>query len=152
VATLVAGCAIGCSGGYPDSASSDSLGAASAALEPVGTWTTVAAEAPGPISSLQLLTDGTGMAGDGAASWSKLTPDSNGSYQNGTWTTLASNHLSRLYMPSTILKDGRYWTGGGEYINGVLDSGNQSTVEIYDPVMNTWLQGMDMPDPIGDTA
>ena len=38
-----------------------------------------------------LLTDGTVMfQGNNSATWSKLTPDSSGSYLNGTWSQLAS--------------------------------------------------------------
>ena len=45
-----------------------------------------------------LLTDGTVMfQGNNSATWSKLTPDSFGSYLNGTWSQLAS--LPSGYSP-----------------------------------------------------
>jgi hypothetical protein len=64
--------------------------------------------------------------------WYKLKPDSNGSYINGTWTALASMNDSRLYYASMVLPDGRVFVGGGEYGTGT------STVEMYDPVANSW--------------
>ena len=83
-----------------------------------------------------LLTDGTVMAhadqnGNGA-SWYRLTPDSTGSYFNGTWSTLASMNDTRLYYFSVVLKDGRVLVGGGEYGTG------KNTVEVYDPAANIW--------------
>jgi Kelch motif protein len=37
---------------------------------------------------------------------------------------------------------------GGEWLVGT----NNSTVDIYDPVSDTWTSGSDMPAPVGDTA
>ena len=83
------------------------------------------------------LTDGTIMVEGGGQSnnWYKLTPDATGSYVNGTWTTLASMHASRLYMASDILPDGRVFVAGGEYSS---DGSETNTGEIYDPATNTW--------------
>ena len=53
-----------------------------------------------------LLTDGTVMAqGDNCSDWWKLTPDINGSYQNGTWSQLASlpSGYVPLYFASAVL-------------------------------------------------
>ena len=61
-----------------------------------GTWTPVAATAPGSVSQFLLLTDGTVMAQDGGGNgWFKLTPDIHGSYVNGTWSTLAPMHVRK---------------------------------------------------------
>src|SRR5438552_18678986 len=65
-----------------------------------------------------LLTDGTVMLqGNNTATWSKLTPDSFGSYLNGTRSQLAS--LPSRYSPddfaSSVLADGRAATVGAEY-------------------------------------
>jgi len=82
-----------------------------------------------------LLTDGTVMAANyGGNAWYRLTPDSTGSYINGTWTTLASMHNTRLYYSSDVLRDGRVFVAGGEYGTG------GSLSEVYDPVANTWTQ------------
>src|SRR5919108_1806944 len=51
------------------------------------------------------------------SSWYKLTPDSNGSYVNGTWTKVASlpNGYAPLYFGSAVLPDGCVIVEGGEY-------------------------------------
>ena len=62
-------------------------------VQAAGTWTPLANTAPGGVSLMLLLTDGTVMVQNGGGNaWYKLTPDSSGSYINGTWTTLASMH------------------------------------------------------------
>jgi hypothetical protein len=86
-----------------------------------------------------LLTDGTLMfQGNNSATWSKLTPDINGSYLNGTWSQLAS--LQSGYSPddfaSAVLADGRVVIIGGEYNFGSFTLTNLGA--IYDPVANAW--------------
>src|SRR5262249_41983907 len=74
-----------------------------------GTGPALAPAAPSGIGRMMLLRDGTVMAqGAGVTNpWYKWTPDSTGSYVNGTWTQLASMHFSRLYFGSNVLEDGR---------------------------------------------
>jgi hypothetical protein len=126
----------------------ETTGKASLATGVAGTWSTVVAPAPFGINPVQLLPDGSVLVGDGGTQWARLVPDSHGSYEHGQWVTAASSHVGRLYNPSTILKDGRYWIGGGEYVSG----NDHSTVDIYDPSSDQWQQGPDMPDEIADTA
>ena len=97
-----------------------------------GTWTPLAHAAPGDVHLMLLLPDGTVMAADGDVSWFRLTPDRRGSYVNGTWTTLASMHDSRLYFSSQVLPDGRVFVAGGEYGTG------NGSAEVYDPATDTW--------------
>jgi hypothetical protein len=114
-----------------------------------GTWTALAHAAPSGIGTMFLLSDGTVMAqGSGISkNWYHLTPDSSGSYQNGTWTTLAAMHNTRLYMPSQVLPDGRVWLAGGEYGDGT------TTGEIYDPLTNVWTTTTQRsPADIGDIS
>ena len=85
------------------------------------------------------LTDGTVMfQGNNEATWWKLTPDSSGSYLNGTWLQLAS--LPSGYSPyafgSAVLADGRVVIIGGEYNFGNFVLTNLGA--IYNPVANTW--------------
>jgi hypothetical protein len=86
-----------------------------------------------------LLTDGTVMVQDaGCQSWYRLTPDSSGSYINGTWSRLASlpSGYSPLYHSSAVLPDGRVIIEGGEYNMNRAVWTNKGA--IYDPVANTW--------------
>ncbi len=99
-----------------------------------GTWTALSHQAPGTVGTMLLLTDGSVIAQQSnvSATWYKLTPDTNGSYITGTWSTLASAHYTRLYYSSDVLRDGRLFVAGGEYGTGSL------TAEAYDPVTNAW--------------
>ena len=86
-----------------------------------------------------LLTDGTVMLQDaGCQDWWKLTPDIHGSYENGTWTELASlpSDYSPLYHASAVLPDGRVIIEGGEY--NFLTPVWSNLGAIYDPVADTW--------------
>src|SRR4051812_23306805 len=66
---------------------------------------------PASIGTCMLLPDGTvlahGQADTATKTWYKLTPDSTGSYTNGSWTTLPQSSLERLFYASNVLKDGR---------------------------------------------
>ena len=81
-----------------------------------------------------LLPDGTVMAANNGTSstWYRLTPDSLGSYVNGTWSTLASMQDTRLYYSSCVLTNGQVLVAGGEYGTGGAAS------ELYDPVNDVW--------------
>ena len=74
----------------------------------------------------------------GTTAWWKLTPDSSGSYVDGTWSQIASMPAAYtpLYFASAILPDGRMIVEGGEYIgeNAVWSDRG----EIYNPVTNKW--------------
>jgi hypothetical protein len=76
------------------------------------------------------------------SSWYKLTPDSNGSYVNGTWTQMASlpNGYAPLYFGSAVLPDGRVIVEGGEYncASGSCNSVWTNQGAIYDPLKNSW--------------
>lgn len=155
LAVLSIGVITGCetaptSGSASNAADSAELTTREAALT-VGTWTTLVNRTPTMSSiqlQLELLSDGTVLVGEGGTSWYKLTPDNTGSYQRGTWSQVASSNYFRVYTPSTILSDGRYLIAGGEYVAGT----SQANVDIYDPVRDTWTEGPDMPESIGDTA
>ena len=64
--------------------------------------------------------------------WNKLTPDIHGSYANGTWTSVAPMHDTRLYFSSQLLMDGRLYVAGGEYGSGLY------TGEVYNPLTDIW--------------
>jgi uncharacterized repeat protein (TIGR01451 family) len=103
-----------------------------------GTWTALAHAAPAGIGTMELLSDGT-VIGTQGKNWYKLTPDASGSYTNGTWSTMASMSLERLYDATNMLPDGRVFVLGGEYSGPTgLAQNWTSTGEIYNPVTNTW--------------
>lgn len=92
-----------------------------------------------------LLTDGSVLVQDaGLADWWKLTPDSSGSYVNGTWTEVAPmpQGYDPLYHSTAVLPDGRLIVEGGEYLcdPATLNCNAVWTNlgAIYDPVRNFW--------------
>mgnify|MGYP003337723356 FL=1 len=105
-----------------------------------GTWKKLTNPNPQfACGTMLLLTDGTVMVeGYDSQTWSKLTPDSTGSYTNGTWTTLGKMSTPRLYFASRVLPDGRVFVLGGEYSGSFLSQNFSNTGEIYDPVKNKW--------------
>jgi hypothetical protein len=114
-----------------------------------GTWTSLTNLAPTQIGTMHLLTDGTVMAqGDGPGvnsitkDWYRLTPDSSGSYVNGSWSQLASMSATRLYFGSNVLPSGKLFVQGGEYSSA---GGFTRTGETYDPVTNTWTSHANFP-------
>lgn len=106
----------------------------------VGTWQAVRNMAPEGVSDPVLLTDGRVALHVGESpDWFALTPDSAGSYVNGTWAQLASlpSGYAPLFYASAVLPDGRLIVEGGEYnVSGSAAETNLGA--IYDPVADTW--------------
>jgi hypothetical protein len=110
-----------------------------------GTWQDLTNAPSFNAGTMLLLTDGTVLCHDepnnatvsGSKHWWKLTPDSTGSYRNGTWTQLKDGPNSPLYFACSILRDGRVFIAGGEY-NGTSTQVELLAAEIYDPVTNNW--------------
>jgi len=110
-----------------------------------GTWTTLTNAPPATVCTTFLLTDGTVLAqGVSTNKWYRLTPDTNGSYGNGTWSTMADSTNGPLYYASGILRDGRLIVAGGEYNFGALIW--LLAAEIYNPTTNVWTT---LPTPAG---
>jgi hypothetical protein len=111
--------------------------ALAATLSHAQTWTTLTNRPPAGVSLCLLLTDGAVICQAGAA-WYKLTPNSSGSYLNGSWSAIAS--FPSGYVPdayaSAVLADGRVVAIGGEYIKNSFALSNMGA--IYDPKVNTW--------------
>src|ERR1700730_13069520 len=104
------------------------------------TWTTILNQPPTSLLHCMLLTDGTAMCqGASFYDWYKLTPDTTGGYQYGSWSTLASMPAgyAPLYYASAVLLDGRVVIVGGEY-NGNSNFVLTNMGAIYDPAANTW--------------
>jgi len=100
----------------------------------------------GTPGTMLLESDGTVLVHDepdnnttgGTSAWYKLTPNSKGSYVDGTWSQIASMPAAYtpLYFASAILPDGRMIVEGGEYIGENAVWSNQGA--IYNPLTNTW--------------
>jgi len=119
-------------------------------LGPAGTsspWTPLKNPPPvGTPGTMLLESNGTVLVHDepdnnktgGTTAWYKLTPDSKGSYIDGTWSRIASMPAgySPLYFASAILPDGRMIVEGGEYIGENAVWSNKGA--IYNPLTNTW--------------
>ena len=105
---------------------------------PLSYWTTksISSVIGGPHEP-HLLTDGSVMII--AKIPYKLTPDINGKYETGTWTSLASipGAYSPTFYASAVLPDGRVVIAGGEYGANPTDDGGVNAA-IYDPVLNSW--------------
>ncbi len=103
-----------------------------------GTWTPVTNSPVTPNAGVTLLlSDGTIMCknydgGTYGMGWDRLTPDSTGSYINGTWSDMAPMYYDRLYFGSQVLKSGKVYVSGGEYGSGF------NNAEVYDPVAGSW--------------
>lgn len=106
-----------------------------------GTWSTVSSTSPEFYSgTMILLTDGSVMVQSNLnfQRWTRLIPDSTGSYINGTWTAVAPMSRARRNFASIILPSGKLLVLGGEFSGSSLARNNTNTGEIYDPVKNTW--------------
>ena len=107
------------------------------------TWTALAHQPPAPMSTTFLLFDGRVLSNEVDTSglstvrWWVLTPDPNGSYQNGTWSRVGDAKWTHLYFGSGTFKDGRVIVCGGEYSTGGSET---NKTEIFDPLTNTWTE------------
>ena len=101
-------------------------------VKAAGVWRAVLRSPPAGVSSGVLLGDGTVICADGGTGWYRLTPDTSGNFANGTWTTLAKMHDSRLFCATQVLTNGNVFECGGE------DGTGHGKAEMYDPLANVW--------------
>jgi hypothetical protein len=124
-------------------------------------FTTLVHQPPAQGYLTLLLTNGTVMmqSVNDAGVFYNLTPDSQGSYANGTWRQLARPPAG--YAPSdgaqAVLADGRVLFVGGEYNQNNFSlpfapSGLTNMSAVYDPVADSWTMIAAPPgvDYIGD--
>lgn len=101
-----------------------------------GTWQPLLNQPTFNTSTMILLTDGRVMVQEEATPhWHALIPDNQGSYVNGTWSSLADMAFWRRYYASGMLKDGRVILIGGEQSGA---GGDTNLGQIYDPVADQW--------------
>ena len=140
------------------SAYASSIISAAALLSPearaIGTWTQITR--PNPVTSdysgnIALLADGRVLFSghDTSTRWATLIPSPDGNYSNGTWTSIiGASTIGRLFNGSTMMRDGRFWMCGGEFVSSGT---NRNTCEIFNPYLNTWSMQSDMPEGVVDT-
>jgi hypothetical protein len=110
------------------------------------TWTALQAQLPNlpntkipdQAQAMVLLSDGSVMVqggGDSASTaWYRLTPDSNGSYIDGSWSTLKPMNVGRLFYGTNVLpKTGNVFFVGGEV---ATDKPETNATEIFNPLAN----------------
>ena len=85
-----------------------------------------------------------GGSGQDGVEWYQLTPDSTGSYADGTWTQISNMNAGRLYFGSAVLPNGDVFVVGGDFSTAGADT---NTAEIYNPVTNIWTSVAS--DPVG---
>ncbi|MBS1703456.1 MAG: hypothetical protein JST12_17465 [Armatimonadetes bacterium] len=115
------------------------LGVGLSAMASAQSWTRVGSNGPPNAGCPLLLTDGRVMVHSISSNqWWTLTPDSTGSYINGTWKQIASmpSNYAPLYFASAVLKDGRVVVIGGEYNFGASAWTNLGA--WYDPAKDKW--------------
>ena len=108
-----------------------------------GTWTPLTTAPPVGVNNCLLLSDGTVLVMNGGGQCAKLTPNINGSYINGSWTTLETMNSARLFFASDVLTNGNVYAAGGEY-----GDPNHWDAEVYNVQANTWtvVPGSSMPN------
>ena len=123
-----------------------------------GTWKLITHQPPASVDTMLLLTDGTVVAHQSnSPNWHRLTPNSLGSYEDGTWSSIApmppnpaisaangGPTYGPLFFGSAVLKDGTLLVMGGEYNTGI--SCDLAAATRYDPVSNSWTN---LPTPSG---
>ncbi|MGA2616932.1 MAG: VCBS repeat-containing protein [Thermoguttaceae bacterium] len=94
---------------------------AAASAPNLGSYTALSSTPPDGIGTMLQLTDGSVMFNGGnnnaANDWYRLIPDSSGSYVNGSFQTLASSNIGRLFFGSVVMQNGDVMVLGGEYSN-----------------------------------
>src|SRR5439155_22791907 len=109
---------------------------------PISPWVSLTTQAGTTLGNPLLLPDGTVILQHSCSStWYKLTPDINGSYANGTWSTIASlpSGYAPRFIASAVLTDGRVIVEGGEYNNVSGCNAVWTTLgAIYNPASNSW--------------
>jgi hypothetical protein len=113
-----------------------------------GAWQPVTVPTFFPLTGI-LLTDGTVMFSDSLtpSHWWRLTPDVNGSYVNGTWSSMAQLPTGYVptYFASAVLRDGRVIVVGGEFNENAQTETTFGA--IYDPAVDVWTP-VQPPSPI----
>jgi hypothetical protein len=98
------------------------------------TWTRLTHTPSGSASAMWVMQDGRILVNLYASTQlAALTPDTTGSYANGTWQNVGKLLLLKTAYASAILSDGRLLTCGAEYTGQPWAKSETNFCEIYDP-------------------
>jgi hypothetical protein len=114
-----------------------------------GSWTTfsVPDTSSGTFTAdiMILLTDGSVLVHNGfvtalanANQWLRLTPDQQGKYESGSWSSALTMKFARQWFASGVLTDGRVFVIGGEDCSDPSNQSDAPSGEVFDPLSNTW--------------
>jgi hypothetical protein len=108
-----------------------------------GTWTQLANLDPAGTGTMLLLPNGSVMIqgndnGGVSNRWDELVPNS-GNYVAGTFASLASMHVQRLYYTTDVLPNNNIFLIGGEYTGAQQQRTLTNTAEMYNPITNKWI-------------
>ena len=89
--------------------------------------------------TMLLLSDGSVLAHNAyGAEWWRLRPNGTGKYDAGSWSGPFKMAHARQFFASGVLKDGRVFVIGGEYLDGSSTPVDSPLAEIFDPMTETW--------------
>jgi Galactose oxidase, central domain len=140
---------IGCGDRRAEESTSDEIYSTTGALSQL--WTQVQFPGTFGINSLQLLMDGSVLASESAHPhvWHRFIPDPVTGYWGGAWVAAGQTIYGRDGFITQILRDGRFFVGGGEYVsdqngNGLatakVNSPFHSKCEVYNLATNSWAE------------
>src|ERR1051325_9684337 len=141
--------AIGCGDRRAEESTSDEIYTNTGRLSQ--RWTQIQLPGTFGINSLQLLMDGSVLASESAHPhvWHRFIPDPVNGYWGGSWVNAGQTLYGRDGFITQILRDGRFFVGGGEYVsdqngNGIATAGVaspfHSKCEVYSLATNSWTE------------
>ncbi len=89
--------------------------------------------------TMLLLSDGSVLVHDAyGANWYRLRPDGAGRYDSGSWHGPFAMANARQFFASGVVRDGRVFVIGGEYLDGSSTPTDSPLAEIFDPLTDSW--------------
>lgn len=88
--------------------------------------------------TMLLLSDGSVLVHNAyGAEWWRLRPNA-GKYDAGSWSGPFKMAHARQFFASGVVKDGRVFVIGAEYLDGSSSPSDSPLAEVFDPVTETW--------------
>ena len=70
--------------------------------------------------------------------WYRFTPDAQGKYETGSWSSVIHMANARQFFSSGVLLDGKVYVIGGEISDDPAATSDSPLGEIFDPLTNAW--------------